>query len=67
MNSEQTFAWGEEVRVASNAPANLRPAQHGSVCGVRKLGCSATYIYIVEFSDGTAIEIPQDLLERVHS
>jgi hypothetical protein len=62
MNSYR-FDWGEAVRVAGAAENSLRPGQVGSVCGKREVDQNP--IYLVEFSDGSAIEIPEIFLEPV--
>jgi hypothetical protein len=55
------YDWGQEVQVAATAPLNMHPGQAGSVCGMRE--SNASRLYLIEFSDGQAIEIPEDFLE----
>lgn len=55
------YNWGQEVQVAVTAPVNMHPGQAGSVCGMRESNNSR--LYLVEFSDGQAVEILEDFLE----
>jgi hypothetical protein len=63
MSTTFNYDWGQEVRVVTTAPINTRPGQTGSVCGMREL--DGKRLYLVEFSDGEAIEIAEDLIEPV--
>lgn len=63
MSATFNYDWGQEVRVITTAPINTRPGQAGSVCGMRKL--DGKRLYLVEFSDGEAIEITEELIEPV--
>lgn len=73
MTSEIT--WGDTVLVSSNAPVDFRPGAQGSVSGFRDVkqdverqdldSSSGQRLYLVEFQDGTAIEIPGSFLVRV--
>lgn len=63
MSAAFIYDWGQEVRVAANAPENMRPGKTGSICGMREFNGSR--FYLVEFSDGQAVEILEDFLERV--
>jgi hypothetical protein len=63
MKTTFKYDWGQEVCVTMTAPANMRPGQVGSVCGMREF--NASRFYLVEFSDGQAIEILEDFLETV--
>lgn len=68
------ITWGDTVLVAHNAPAEFHPRAGGSVCGMRDQPAdlegsedeSATKgrLYLVEFSDGEAIEIPGKYLSK---
>lgn len=58
------YAWGQEVLVVTTAPIDTRPGQAGSVCGMREL--DGKHLYLVEFSDGEAIEIWGGFLEHVN-
>jgi hypothetical protein len=60
MDTNFKYEWGQEVRVAVSAPEAMHPGHKGSVCGMReRYPCN---LYLVEFSDGSATEIPEDLL-----
>ena len=69
------ITWGDEVAVDASAPVKYRPSNVGSVCGIYKLdtedkakkygGKLGTVMYLVEFSDSTAIEIPHTFLVKV--
>ena len=64
--------WGSTVLVLQDAPTQYRPGSRRSVCGFRDvepesdmiLSHRQTRLYLVEFSDGEATEIPASLLER---
>ena len=68
------ISWGDTVLVAQDAPAEFHPELRGSVCGMRDQSAdlegpedeSATKgrLYLVEFSDGEAIEIPGKYLSK---
>ena len=63
MSTVFKYDWGQEVRAISTAPVDMRPGKAGSVCGMREIGFNR--LYLVEFSDGQAIEILEDFLETV--
>ena len=66
--------WGDSVRVSASAPDELRPGSPAEVVGVTRAETSVlaarfrvpvgTEVYTVEFSDGSSLEIPEDLLEH---
>jgi hypothetical protein len=67
------FTWGQSVRVSDKAPNDYRPGQYASVCGIREIARDdpsmphepiGTPMYIIEFSDGSSIEVPEQLLEE---
>lgn len=66
MSATINYDWGQEVLVVTTAPINTtahintRPGPAGSVCGMREL--EGKRLYLVEFSDGEAIEIAEDLI-----
>lgn len=60
MREDFKYEWGQEVKVADSTPEVMRPGQRGSVCGMRKN--NSINLYLVEFSDGWATEIPEDCL-----
>ncbi len=67
------FDYGDEVRVSDDAPAKYHPEELGAICCYRTIetgdqakasGFSIqTILYLVEFGNGTAIEIPQEFLK----
>jgi hypothetical protein len=70
------ITWGDTVLVAQDAPAEFHPGLGGSVCGMRDqpaylegLEEESTVsggLYLVEFSDGEAIEIPEKYLRKMN-
>jgi len=63
MNANYKFDWGQAVRVTTTAPENMHPGKVGSICGMREI--TDGRLYLVEFSDGEALEIPENLLEPI--
>lgn len=71
----QTFTWGDFVKVITSAPVKYRPGELGDVCGVWAIDSAenseargeplGTTIYTVEFGDGTSAEIPGCYLEKI--
>lgn len=61
MSTNYKYDWGQAVRVVMTAPENMRPGKEGSVCGMRMSGNER--LYLIEFSDGEALEIPENLIE----
>ena len=67
------FTWGDLVKVESDAPPQLQPDELGSVCSIREVetpdqevqlgGPIGSRVYLVEFGDGEAMEIPEAWLE----
>lgn len=66
------ITWGDTVVVAQDAPAEFHPGLGGSVCGVPAAdlegpedeSAAIARLYLVEFSDGEAIEIPGKYLSK---
>lgn len=66
------FTEGDAVKVLTIAPESLHPGSGGSVCGSRTLESvevvndmteeRGTILYLVEFGDGTAIEMAERFL-----
>jgi len=64
--------WGDTVIVSRDAPSQFHPGSRGSVSGIRDVGAhpsqpepeltTSARLHLVEFSDGTAIEIPEHYL-----
>ncbi len=71
------ITWGALVKVADSAPEDFCPGRIGDVCGIRtepfragivdpaRIDESTHLIYLVEFSDGTATEIPERYLAEL--
>ena len=67
--------WGDTVRIKLSAKPEQRLGVLASVCGLRKVeteeqarqfGCQVgTTIYLVEYEDGVAVELPSPMLELV--
>ena len=70
-----SFTWGDAVLVIPSAPLIYRPGSYGSVCGVRKVDNQKLHdlyqvpfesdLYLVEFDDGEAFQIPGKYLSPV--
>lgn len=68
------FTWGDTVRVKPNAPPKFAPGKIGSVCSfdlietdIRAEHTGAEigdYCHVVEWIDGSDIEIPAKWLEK---
>lgn len=64
---------GDTVRIKNDASPAMRPGSLASVCGLRAaetaeqakpFGCAVgTTLCLVEFGDGSSVEIPEALLE----
>ncbi len=65
--------WGDTVRIKSEAPPGMQPGSVAAVCGIREVEndeqskqfgrpIGAT-VLLIEFGDGRAVEIPEDLVE----
>jgi len=69
-----TINYGDTVTIAANAPKHYRPGVMGSACGFRTVASEresmavaepvGTPLWLVEFSDGTAMEVPTRYLVR---
>ena len=68
------FTWGDAVRISASAPARFQPGKIGSVCTVDLIETEhhanhtgariGEYSHLVEWSDGSDIEIPAKWLEK---
>jgi hypothetical protein len=65
MSTPFKYDWGQAVRVRTFAPASMHSGRAGSVCGMREL--KGQRIYLIEFSNGEAVEIGEDHLEALES
>jgi hypothetical protein len=71
------FAWGDTVRVRLGAPTDARPGALAEVVGIRTVVNDAqvrqfaatlgTQICLIEFGDGTSVELPEPMLESFGS
>ena len=69
--------WGDTVRVKAEAPPTARPNAIAAVVGMREIEnptqareFSATIgsrLYLIEFGDGEAIEIPEGWIDSLGS
>jgi hypothetical protein len=69
------LTWGEDAKVIESAPQQYHPGEIGSVCGIRLITSSytaekfnkeiGTKLYLIEFEDGKAIEIPESFLIKI--
>jgi hypothetical protein len=67
------YTWGDAVKVKISAPNKFCPGKTGSICGITPVYSSdlvqksenilETIMYLVEFNDGLAIEIPEEWLD----
>jgi hypothetical protein len=73
MNKEDNkFTWGDAVLVKKSAPKNYHPGEFASICGMNriitqkgadKLLCKkGEWIYIIEYEDGSSMEVPESFL-----
>ena len=58
---EFAFTWGDCVKVAESAPANLRPGARAAIVGLDDRADQPAYT--VEFGDGSDAEIAETMLE----
>jgi hypothetical protein len=65
------FTWGDSVRIAEDAPANVRHGSPAEVVGVSEQherqgsylqGFASGVVYTVEFEDGSDAEVREDHL-----
>jgi hypothetical protein len=74
MSSEDhQFTWGDTLSIKKTALTHLHPGAIVSVCSVIKIDpedvkkdpflIESTWLYTVEFGDGTSIELPECYLE----
>lgn len=67
------YDYGQTVRIALSAPAPLKPGTEVDVVGMTQITqprellgtmCSRGAIaYLIEFADGSSIEVPEDCIE----
>jgi hypothetical protein len=69
------FTWGDTVRVNAAAAEASRPGELGEIVGIREVETEAqarqfespigSRLYLVEFGDGTSVEIPEAWIDAV--
>ena len=69
------LTWGDMVRVVEQAPTHYHPGGVGSLCGFFEIESvdvakarglrMGDVLCLVEFGDGTTVEIPRQLLVKV--
>lgn len=67
--------WGDTVRIKLNATPEQRPGGFASVCGLRQVETEeqarqlgypvGTTLFLVEYGDGVAMEVPSAAVELV--
>ena len=72
-NKNNKFTWGDPVLIKKSAPKCYKPGEFASICGIDKIItqqeadeflCKAEdWIYIIEYEDGSSIEVPECYLE----
>ncbi len=65
--------WGDTVRIKPGAPPVVRPGSLAEVVGIREIETPAqakqfaatigSKVYLVEFGDGQALEVPEAWIE----
>ena len=65
--------WGDTVRIKPNAKPEQRPGELAAVCGLREVETEeqarrfdcpiGTTLYLVEYGDGLAVEVPATIVE----
>ena len=69
------FTWGDTVRVKAGAQPARRPGAIAEVVGIREIEVAeqarqfeapiGSKLYLIEFGDGTSLEIPEAWIETV--
>ena len=73
--SEPKFTWGDSVLIVPEAETRFRPGQIGEVCAITEVDNNnladhhhvsiGSYVYTIEYADGSDEEIPQEHLRPV--
>lgn len=68
------FTWGQTVQVKKEAPKCFHPSEIASICGITKIKFDAMaqkynsnigdWLYTIEFTGGTDMQIPECYLEE---
>ena len=77
VGDDMKYDYGDSVTVNNNAPEGYRPQAKGSLCGVRQVETDeqakaantsvGTTLWLVEFEDGSSIEVPEEYLTLLDS
>ncbi|MDQ3368024.1 MAG: hypothetical protein M3680_21575 [Myxococcota bacterium] len=69
-----SITWGDTVRIKTDANVAMRPGSVAAVCGMRQVENElqaiefnvpvGTTLFLVEFGDGVALEIPETFVSR---
>lgn len=62
MSDKFEFVWGDTVRVLLAPEESCETEQLASICGIREDG--GLIMYLVELSDGSTLELPEDRLVK---
>lgn len=72
VSDDMKYDYGDSVAISDGAPACYLPGQQGSVCGLRHVATDehakaadvsiGTVLWLVEFGDGSSIEVPEEYL-----
>ena len=72
--TDREFDFGDEIQVSPNAPQVYRPRESGSIVAIRETESdgiidgrwisSGVRLLLVEFADGSSIEIPDEFVEH---
>ncbi|MDZ4699135.1 MAG: hypothetical protein SH809_05455 [Rhodothermales bacterium] len=62
MSDKFEFHWGDTVRVRLAPEESCKTEQLASICGIREDG--GLIMYLVEFSDGSTFELPEERLMK---
>lgn len=68
------FTWNDLVVIKPNAPSSYSPGKIAVVCGMEQVKSEklsnefnikfGDWLYVVEFGDGSSVEIPEAYLEK---
>ncbi len=71
---DNKFTWGDPVLVKKNAPQDFQLGEFASICGITKIETEKlanfyhskmnTWVYTIEYEDGSSLEIPECYLEK---
>lgn len=71
---DHKYTWGDAVVIKKETPSSFHPGEYASVCGMTKIisnvgaeefQCNiGDWVYLVEFEDGSDIEIAERYLKK---